>query len=107
MLGFAPFFKSRLTTSALSPITALNSGGCAVITAIHNAYADHIGTVRVITKQDHAILWRWDAAETFGATAPNQDPSGLGSIVYNPTLKPGSTRAGIGSTTHAPGDTRK
>jgi RHS repeat-associated protein len=49
----------------------------------YNVDADQIDTPRVITKQDHAIVWRWDTAEAFGATAPNQDPSGLGVFVFN------------------------
>lgn len=50
---------------------------------IYNVDADQIDTPRVITKQDHTIVWRWDTAEAFGATAPNQDPSGLGEFVFN------------------------
>ncbi|TFY97100.1 Ig-like domain repeat protein [Ramlibacter humi] len=51
--------------------------------AIHNVYADQIDTPRMITRQDHAIVWRWDTAEAFGATAPNQDPSSLGTFTFN------------------------
>jgi RHS repeat-associated protein len=51
---------------------------------VHNAHADHIDTVRMVTKQDHTVMWRWDTAEAFGATVPNQDPSGVGAFVYNP-----------------------
>jgi RHS repeat-associated protein len=28
-------------------------------------------------------VWRWDAAEAFGSTAPNQNPNGLGNFVFN------------------------
>jgi RHS repeat-associated protein len=55
-----------------------------IAVAIQNAYADHIDTVRMVTKQDNTLVWRWDTAEAFGATAPNQDPSGVGAFVYNP-----------------------
>lgn len=47
-------------------------------------YADHLDTPRVIVRSsDHAIQWRWDSAEPFGATVPNQNPSGLGAFVFN------------------------
>lgn len=50
---------------------------------VHNVDADQIDTPRVITKQDHTIVWRWDTDEAFGANGPNQDPSGLGAFVFN------------------------
>jgi RHS repeat-associated protein len=59
--------------------------------AVYNVHADQIDTPRVITKQDHTIVWRWDTAEAFGATAPNQDPSGLGAFVFNQCM-PGQVR---------------
>jgi RHS repeat-associated protein len=71
-----------------TPVGVLKQAGAAanndIATTIHNAYADHIDTVRLVTKQDHTPVWRWDTAEAFGATVPNQDPSGLGTFVYNP-----------------------
>jgi RHS repeat-associated protein len=57
-----------------------------VITAsgVDYVYADHIDTPRVIARsQDHAIVWRWDEAEAFGATPPDEDPSGLGTYTFN------------------------
>ncbi|TFY96143.1 RHS repeat protein, partial [Ramlibacter humi] len=51
--------------------------------AAYNVYADQIGTPRVITAQDQTIVWRWDTAEAFGATAPNQNPSSLGTFTFN------------------------
>ncbi|HVX91002.1 MAG TPA: RHS repeat-associated core domain-containing protein [Candidatus Paceibacterota bacterium] len=59
------------------------AGGNNIAVALHDVYADQIDTPRVITKQDHTIVWRWDTAEAFGATAPDQDPSGLGVFVFN------------------------
>jgi RHS repeat-associated protein len=55
-----------------------------IATTLYNVYADHIDTPRIITKQDHAIVWRWDSAEAFGATAPNENPGGTGTFSYNP-----------------------
>jgi len=52
--------------------------------SINNAYADQIDTVRVITRgSDEVVLWRWDAAEAFGNSLPQQDPSGLGAFVFD------------------------
>lgn len=50
---------------------------------LYNVYADQIDTPRMITAQDHTIVWRWDQAEPFGATAPDQNPTGAGVFVYN------------------------
>jgi RHS repeat-associated protein len=50
-------------------------------------YADHLDTARVIVRNsDHAIVWRWDGAEPFGATPPGDNPSALGSYGYNPRM---------------------
>ena len=55
-----------------------------ISTSIYNVYADHLDTPRVITRNsDEAIVWRWDSAEAFGATAPNQNPNGLGVFMFN------------------------
>jgi len=58
-----------------------------IATSIYNVYSDHLATPRVITRQsDEAIVWRWDSAEAFGATAPNQNPKSLGTFVFNQRL---------------------
>lgn len=47
-------------------------------------YSDHLATPRVIARSsDHTIAWRWDGAEAFGATAPNENPNGLGAYKFN------------------------
>jgi RHS repeat-associated protein len=50
---------------------------------VYNVYPDHIDTPRMITTQGHAIVWRWDTAEPFGATQPEDNPNGAGKFVYN------------------------
>jgi len=53
-------------------------------TRLYYVYADHIDTPRVIARNtDHAIVWRWDEAEAFGATPPNEDPNGFGTFTFN------------------------
>jgi RHS repeat-associated protein len=74
-----------------SPVGVLKQTGTAqsanISTSIYNVYADHLATARVITRAtDEAIVWRWDSAEAFGATVPNQNPNALGTFVYNQRL---------------------
>jgi RHS repeat-associated protein len=55
-----------------------------ITTDLYYVYADHIHTPRVITRpSDNAIVWRWDTAEVFGATTPDQNPNNLGTFTYN------------------------
>src|SRR5260221_7043256 len=69
-LGDTPVAVLKLSGAAASATLALSLG---------NVYADHADTPRVITRStDEAILWRWDTAEAFGATPPQENPSGLG-----------------------------
>jgi RHS repeat-associated protein len=66
--------------------TGTAAGGNIVI-GLYNVSTDQIGTPRVITRQsDEAVVWRWDTAEAFGATVPDQDPSGLGVFSFNQRL---------------------
>jgi RHS repeat-associated protein len=70
-----------------TPVGVMKQTGTAgannIAVTLYNVDVDQIDTPRVITKQDHTIVWRWDTAEAFGGTAPNQDPSGLGAFVFN------------------------
>ncbi|MGZ4954573.1 MAG: RHS repeat domain-containing protein, partial [Methylobacter sp.] len=46
-------------------------------------HADHLGTPRAITRpSDNKVVWRWES-EAFGNSLPEQNPSGLGSFVFN------------------------
>ena len=69
------------------PVGALKQTGTPatsdIAVTLYNVSADHIATARVITKQDQTIVWRWDTAEAFGATAPDQNPSSLGTFTFN------------------------
>jgi RHS repeat-associated protein len=72
--------------NAVYEVVYLGDTPVGVITAsgVDYVYADHIDTPRVIARsQDHAIVWRWDDAEAFGATPPDEDPSGLGTYTFN------------------------
>jgi RHS repeat-associated protein len=69
------------------PVGALKQTGAAatsdIAVTLYNVHADHIATPRIITRQDETIVWRWDSAEAFGATAPDQNPNALGTFAYN------------------------
>ncbi|HEX4986922.1 MAG TPA: RHS repeat-associated core domain-containing protein [Burkholderiales bacterium] len=46
-------------------------------------HPDQLGTPRAITNQAQQIVWRWDNEEPFGGSAPNDNPSGLGTFTFN------------------------
>lgn len=54
---------------------------------VYYAFSDHLGTPRVMVDKNNAVRWRW-MAEPFGATAPETNPSGLGSFNF-PLRMPG------------------
>ncbi|MEF9407006.1 type IV secretion protein Rhs, partial [Ralstonia solanacearum species complex bacterium KE055] len=39
-------------------------------------YADQIDTPRVITDTNNLMVWRWDQTDPFGATLPDENPTG-------------------------------
>jgi RHS repeat-associated protein len=46
-------------------------------------HTDHLNTPRKVTRpSDNQLRWRWDP-DPFGASAPNQNPQGLGTFVYH------------------------
>jgi len=53
--------------------------------ALYYVYADHLNTPRLITNTANTPVWRWDS-DPFGNNPPNQNPSGLGTFVYNQRL---------------------
>jgi RHS repeat-associated protein len=61
-----------------------SAGASNLTTSLYNVSTDQLGAPRIITRSsDEAIVWRWDTAEAFGATAPDQDPSNLGAFTFN------------------------
>lgn len=60
------------------------AAGSNIVISLYNVSTDQIGAPRIITRQsDEAVVWRWDTAEAFGATAPDQSPNGLGAFSFN------------------------
>ncbi|SDO23404.1 Ig-like domain repeat protein [Polaromonas sp. JS666] len=63
------------------------AGASNIAISLYNVSTDQLGAPRIITRQtDEAIAWRWDSAEAFGATAPDQNPSSLGIFSFNQRL---------------------
>jgi RHS repeat-associated protein len=57
--------------------------GAVLAQALQFVHPDHLNTPRVITNQAGQVVWRWDQTEPFGADPPNENPSGLGTFIYN------------------------
>jgi RHS repeat-associated protein len=73
------------------PVGVIKQTGTAaasdIAISLYNVSTDQIGAPRVITRSsDEAIVWRWDSAEAFGATAPDQNPNNLGTFTFNQRL---------------------
>ena len=64
------------------PVATLQPNGSGGIN-IYYVHADQLNAPRVITQpSSNAIAWRWDT-DPFGTVAANQNPSGLGTFIYN------------------------
>jgi RHS repeat-associated protein len=50
---------------------------------IYFVHTDHLNTPRVITNTAGRAVWRWDNLDPFGANAPDENPSGLGTFTCN------------------------
>ncbi len=60
-----------------TPIATIKNG------TAYYVYADQIDTPRVITDTNNLMVWRWDQADPFGATLPDENPTSLGAFKYN------------------------
>jgi len=43
-------------------------------------HPDHLNTPRQVYNAQQQLAWRWDQAEPFGSSPPNENPNGLGSF---------------------------
>ena len=51
---------------------------------IYYVETDQLGTPREVANTSNGLRWKWDYfGTTFGETAPNQNPSGLGTFTFN------------------------
>jgi len=59
------------------------STGCTSTLCIFYVQADHLNSARKVTRaSDNGLMWRWDP-DTFGSVAPNNNPAGFGTFIYN------------------------
>ena len=64
-----------------TPVATIRPNGSAV--TVYFVQSDQLGTPRVVSRiTDHRPVWRWDP-DPYGAVAPNQNPYGYGTFVYN------------------------
>jgi RHS repeat-associated protein len=64
------------------PVAVLRANGAG--TDIYYVHSDQLGTPRAITlSSDNQFVWKWDNTEAFGNSAPNDNPSGLGTFAFN------------------------
>jgi RHS repeat-associated protein len=64
------------------PVATLQPNGSGGVNIFY-VHTDHLNTPRKIAQPSTGTLaWRYDA-DPFGTTAPNQNPAGLGTFVYN------------------------
>ena len=77
----------KLDTASTGSVSsdAVRALPASIATKVNYIFADHLGTPRVITRNtDNQIIWRWDNADPFGLTPPNENPNALGAFKYNP-----------------------
>jgi RHS repeat-associated protein len=63
------------------PVATLQPNGSSI--SIYYVHTDQLNAPRKVTRSsDNGLMWSWDA-DPFGTAAPNQNPAGLGTFVYN------------------------
>jgi RHS repeat-associated protein len=64
------------------PIATVQPNGSGGVTVFY-IHADHLNTPKAITlAATNGVVWRWDQ-DPFGTLPPNQNPSNVGTFVYN------------------------
>lgn len=64
-----------------TPVATLRPNGSGGV-VLYYVHSDHLHTPRLVTDTSNNVRWRWDS-DAFGATVPNENPSGLGMFEYN------------------------
>jgi RHS repeat-associated protein len=67
-----------------SPASSITVGAGTAAGQIYYIEADHLNTPRRVSNTSQQVVWRWDAAEPFGDTPPDENPSNLGNFEFNP-----------------------
>jgi len=64
-----------------TPVATIRQEACGL--SIFYIHTDHLNTPRRITRRSTSdVVWSWDG-DAFGASAPNENPSGLGVFSFN------------------------
>ncbi len=64
-----------------TPVATLQPNGSSIST--YYVHTDQLNAPRVITQPStNTVAWRWDT-DPSGTVTPNQNPSGLGTLIYN------------------------
>jgi RHS repeat-associated protein len=64
-----------------TPVATLRPNGTSI--SVYYVQADQLNAPRSVSRtSDHRPVWRWDP-DPFGTAAPNQNPYGFGTFIYN------------------------
>jgi RHS repeat-associated protein len=64
-----------------TPVATLRPNGSGGV-VLYYVHADHLNTPRIVTDTSNNVRWSWES-DPFGTTIPNENPSSLGTFVYN------------------------
>jgi RHS repeat-associated protein len=81
-------YSIATTTNNASTISAapIQISVTAAIAQVYYIHTDHLDTPRLITNSANAKVWEWNNDDPFANNVPNENPSNLGTFVYNPRL---------------------
>jgi RHS repeat-associated protein len=77
----------QLTAKAVDQLGGETTTGSITVTVgpqpkLHFIHVDHLNTPREIYDGAGLLRWRWEQAEPFGNTVPDENPSGLGALEF-------------------------
>lgn len=72
--------KNKPDQTALSATVNVTVNATAAL--LHFIHVDHLNTPRLVANQSGQTVWRWDQQEPFGNSAPDGNPSGLGTFDF-------------------------
>ena len=73
--------RQELVYLADTPVASMRTAAGGGVD-IYPIYSDHLNTPRLITNAANQTVWEWKI-DTFGASAANENPSGLGVFSFN------------------------
>ena len=71
-------------TVTSTPVTfTVGAASSGASTTLYFIDTDHLNNPRLIENQSQQTVWKWEQAEAFGDSVPNENPSSLGTFVFN------------------------